>query len=592
MKKILNLLLCFLMVATITGCQNKEGSAGVYKAGTYIASSQGYHGEVKLEVVVSEEKIEEIKILEHDETQGVGTVAVEKIPGWIIENQSLAADVVSGATITSNAIITAVEAALTEAGADIEALKRPIENDKSDEVVKLETDVLIIGSGSAGLTAAVSAKENGIENVLVIEKMSIVGGASAMAHGVWAAGSKAQAAAGVEDSADLMYKDLEAMSLNQGDPELMRMFADNSGRAIDWLCDNYGMAVKGPSSWEGSSADRNFLFEGSGAKLIEVLNKNAVDMGVTIQCDTEGKELIMEDGKVVGAIAVGRDGTTYEIKANKVLLATGGYGDNPEMLNEADAAIYYGPKGLTGTGHDMAKAVGAELVNMGGIAMKPVQIEVELGKAKNANAHRLGFGVTPAILVAKNGMRIASEFAGEAEMRKAMADNNADDLYMIMDQNAYDLFVQNGIDTKFFTEEEVEGWKTTEVRNMPILAAGASLDDVSAAMGVDAEQLKKTIETYNTNSLANTDEFGRASVGTLTTEGNYYILRVTGRFATTTGGVDINNELQVLNENGEPIEGLYAAGEIIGNVTGECNVSYLTWGIITGQIFGEVIATK
>ena len=175
-------------------------------------------------------------------------------------------------------------------------------------------------------------------------------------------------------------------------------------------------------------------------------------MGVTVQCDTEGKELMVEDGKVVGAIAQGSDGTTYEIKADYVLLATGGYGNNPEMLDHAEGTVYYGPAGLTGDGQKMAEAVGAKLVNMGGIAMKPVNLEVEEGVAKNASAARLGFETIPAILVADDGERIANELAGEAEMRDAWIAHETESLFMLMDEAAYEAFVQNGLDTELIGE--------------------------------------------------------------------------------------------------------------------------------------------
>ena len=578
-----------MMVTSLTACQSD--SASTSGSTTYTGSAEGYHGVVKVEVTVNGDTIEVVNVVEHSETEGVGTVAIDEIPGWIVENQSLAADTVSGATLTSNAILSAVEQACSEAGLDVEALKnKEVAKETSDEVIQMETDALIIGSGAAGLTAAVSAKEQGIENVMVIEKMPFIGGASAMAHGVWAAGAKAQIDAGVtNDSADILYDDLMVLSQGESNPMLTRMFADNSGRALDWLMDNYGMGVDGPSAFEGASVERNFIFDGSGAKLIEVLNENALEMGVTVQCDTEGKELMIEDGKVVGAIAQGSDDTTYEIKADYVLLATGGYGNNPEMLDHAEGTVYYGPAGLTGDGQKMAEAVGAKLVNMGGIAMKPVNLEVEEGVAKNASAARLGFETIPAILVADDGERIANELAGEAEMRDAWIAHETESLFMLMDEAVYEAFVQNGLDTEFFSEEELEGWKTTEVRDMPILAEGATLDEACAQMNLDSEVVRQTIETYNTNAENGEDEFGREVVGTLSLDGEYHILRVTGRFATTTGGVEINENLQVLDTEGNPIEGLYAAGEVIGNATGECNVSYLTWGIITGQIFGEVI---
>ena len=275
-KKVIALVLCAMMVTSLTACQSD--SASTSGSTTYTGSAEGYHGEVKVEVTVNGDTIEAVNVVEHSETEGVGTVAIDEILGWIVENQSLAADTVSGATLTSNAILSAVEQACSEASLDVEALKnKEVAKETSDEVIQMETDALIIGSGAAGLTAAVSAKEQGIENVMVIEKMPFIGGASAMDHGVWAAGAKAQIDAGVtNDSADILYDDLMVLSQGESNPMLTRMFADNSGRALDWLMDNYGMGVDGPSAFEGASVERNFIFDGSGAKLIEVLKKSGL----------------------------------------------------------------------------------------------------------------------------------------------------------------------------------------------------------------------------------------------------------------------------------------------------------------------------
>lgn len=589
LKKVMKLGVILPLI--LSGCSNDD-SVKLYTPGTYTASAKGYHGTISVEVKTSEDRIEAVTVKEHTETEGVGTIAIDKLPQMIVDEQSLGLDVISGATLTSNAILNAAADALKEAGGDIAALTKKVEKENNQSEVKevIETDVLIIGSGAAGLTAAVSAKENGIENILVIERESMVGGNSKVAHGIWAAGSQAQKDAGIlNDSGEIMFNDIMDIGMYESDEELTRIFAYGSGPTLDWLMANYGMGVSAPSPWEGASVDRNFIYEGSGAKLIEVLNKNALDSGVKIQCDTRAYELIIEDGTVIGAMAEDKNGTVYEIKAQAVLLATGGYGGNPEMLNHVGEAIYYGVSGIEGDGHIMAEKAGAKMVNMGGIAMKPVNLEVVEGVAKNANAAKLAMNKNGAILVTKDGKRIANEFASEAEFRHAMIDNNAEELYMIMDQNAYDIFKVNGIESKLFKEADLAEWQNTKIDNVPVLFIGDDLEIAAEAFNINAEELRQTINEFNTDMQDGVDKYGRVNTGTLDADSNFAILRVVGRFATTTGGVDVNTSMQVLDSNDQPIKGLFAAGEVVGNITGECNVSYLTWGSVSGKIFGEEV---
>ena len=250
-KKLSTVIISALMTLTIAtglvGCGQKstsEDSAITFKAGTYEATAKGHNADLKLSVTVDETSIKEINILEHNESPGISDPAFEKVPNEIIEKQSVNVDSVSGATVSSMAIITAVTEALKQSGVDIDALNKRAEGNAVEvEDIEKTTDVLVIGAGGAGMAAAVTAHQNGAE-VLIIEKMGKVGGNTMISGTAYnAVDPVRQKAQGIEDSVEKHYEQTLEGGDNLGNPELVKTLTENAYSGIEWL-ESLGMQFK------------------------------------------------------------------------------------------------------------------------------------------------------------------------------------------------------------------------------------------------------------------------------------------------------------------------------------------------------------
>lgn len=315
-------------------------AAPTFTPGTYKAEAAGIHGPVAVEVTFSKDKIEKIAVVSQKETPGIGTLAVDALPAKMVEVQSPRVDAVAGATITSNAIRTAVEACVKQAGVDPAALV-PLALKKAAREETLTTDVVIVGGGGAGMSATIRTRMNGLDAVLV-EKMPFIGGAASISGGqVVAQGSKLQKAFGVkDDSVESMMKDFLANGNNLNDREKLRLYAENVGATIDWLHDDVGVKIV-PNNLPflaEYSHRRAVEFQGGAGKMAEHLRQVIGSNGAKVLYNTKVEELIVEDGAVVGVKAVdSNSGVTYTIRAKKTLLTTGGYGNNKSMLTPCNA---------------------------------------------------------------------------------------------------------------------------------------------------------------------------------------------------------------------------------------------------------------
>lgn len=336
-KRILCVLFCLILAISAVACQSQPketGTSAMFKAGTYVGTANAHNGEIKVEVTVDEEAIKEIKVLEHKESPGISDPAIERIPQAIIDDQSLAVDAISGATVTSNAIIAAVTNALEQAEADIDALKVKKEGEETArETVEQTTDVVVIGGGGAGLAAAVSAHQNGAE-VILIEKMPRLGGNTILSGGAYnAVDPGRQKPQGIEDSIDKHYTQTYEGGDKLGTPELITTLVENAYPAIEWL-ESLGMKFNDEvftvlgGMWPRAhkpSAPLGTGFIDTYSKYIEEND------GIEIILDTEATEIMVEDGKVVGVKAKGLKNDMI-LNANKgVVIATGGFAGNVEM---------------------------------------------------------------------------------------------------------------------------------------------------------------------------------------------------------------------------------------------------------------------
>lgn len=610
MKRTLSLLLAFVMVLGLAACGGNTAQettaaataaseeAGIYTPGTYTGTAAGKNGDVKVEVTFSANAIDSVKVVEHSETAGISDGAIENIPAAIVENQSLAVDTVSGATITSDAILKAVADAVAQAGGDVEALKNAAAPAGEKEAKELSADVIVVGGGGAGMAAATRLAQLG-KSVILVEKSGFLGGAISVSGGNQVVmGSQLQIDNGVaDDSVESMVADFEANGANKNNKEILTLFAENVGATTDWLVASCGITFEEGLHQLGEySHNRELAYTGGGAGFAEAMRKAVEEAGVQVLLNTKAESLIADNGTVTGVKAASSD-ADYTLTAGDVVLATGGYGANKDMLtDEMKSALYYGPASSTGEGIQMAQAVGAQTANMEYGKRYPNGIEVSEGMAKSTIAGNIVGWTMSAILVNKDGNRVVNEKASNRTILEEELKQEGGELYLLLDAETFEAWKAK-LAPAGISDADIEKYLEANGTTTPVFAHGETLEEAAAAAGINADNLKATVEKYNGFvAKGSDDDFGRAATYLTKAigEGPYYIVEQKPRFATTMGGLVINTSMQVLNEAGEPISGLYAAGENCGQVMGDDSPSGANnaWALTSGKLAADAIAAK
>ena len=610
MKRTLSLLLAFVMVLGLAACGGNTAQettaaataaseeAGIYTPGTYTGTAAGKNGDVKVEVTFSANAIDSVKVVEHSETAGISDGAIENIPTAIVENQSLAVDTVSGATVTSDAILKAVADAVAQAGGDVEALKNAAAPAGEKEAKELSADVIVVGGGGAGMAAATRLAQLG-KSVILVEKSGFLGGAISVSGGNQVVmGSQLQIDNGVaDDSVESMVADFEANGANKNNKEILTLFAENVGATTDWLVANCGITFEEGLHQLGEySHNRELAYTGGGAGFAEAMRKAVEEAGVQVLLNTKAESLIADNGTVTGVKAASSD-ADYTLTAGDVVLATGGYGANKDMLtDEMKSALYYGPASSTGEGIQMAQAVGAQTANMEYGKRYPNGIEVSEGMAKSTIAGNIVGWTMSAILVNKDGNRVVNEKASNRTILEEELKQEGGELYLLLDAETFEAWKAK-LAPAGISDADIEKYLEANGTTTPVFAHGETLEEAAAAAGINADNLKATVEKYNGFvAKGSDDDFGRAATYLTKAigEGPYYIVEQKPRFATTMGGLVINTSMQVLNEADEPISGLYAAGENCGQVMGDDSPSGANnaWALTSGKLAADAIAAK
>ncbi|MFT9493530.1 FAD-dependent oxidoreductase [Anaerosolibacter sp.] len=424
------------------------------------------------------------------------------------------------------------------------------------------TDVLVLGGGGAGLVSAITAAENGA-NVILVEKMPAVGGNTIIsATGITASDTKLHEEAGLPFTVEDHIKKTMETSKGLADEKLVRVLAENSSDAYDWLV-SLGL------SYKIQSAEEPFWIiptEGHyGAQLVKAFQAEAGKYkNLEIKLNTKATEIIVEDGKVVGAKVEGQDGA-YAIKAKSVILATGGLNNAPEMIAEYNSN-YKGVNtemttpGPTGDGIKMAAAIGAQLKDMEYFQMRPLSANGYWYKEVIVNEEGKG-----GILVNKKAERFVDETMKPWDLAAEILKQEDNMAYIIFDTDVYN--TKDG--KKAF--DQGKGVKAD------------TIEELAAQLGLDAATLKATVDAYN----AGQDPFNRKAMGKVTV-GPFYGVKTLPSSHYTMGGVAINENAQVLNESGNVIEGLYAAGEVVGGLYGAGRVAGNN--TLDDIVFGKIAA--
>lgn len=415
----------------------------------------------------------------------------------------------------------------------------------------ITTDVVVVGGGGAGLSAAIAAREKGAEVVLV-EKMLMLGGNTNYATaGINAANTKLQKKLGIEDNAELFYKDTMKGGKNVNNPELVKKLTADSANIIDWLTER-GADLSEVVFTGGQSAKRTHRPTGGqavGPVIVDALAETAEKDGIDVRTESEVTKLIKTGDKVTG-VEVKHKGETYNITAKAVVMATGGFGANAKMVAEYKPSLEgFGSTNspaITGEGIKMVKAVGGDLVDMTEIQTHPTVVHKKTAMITEAVR---GEG---AILVNREGKRFVSELETRDVVSKAELEQTGKSAFLVFDQEVREkLGAINGYVRKGFTVE------------------GATVEELAKKIGVDAKGLVDTMAKYNGYVKAGEDkDFGKTALPRELVKAPFYAIEVSPAVHHTMGGVRINTNAEVLTADGKVIPGLFAAGEITGGVHG------------------------
>ncbi|SFG66918.1 FAD-dependent oxidoreductase [Oribacterium sp. WCC10] len=531
-------------------------------SGTYNASAQGMDGEIQIAVTVTDDKIENIEIIDDNETAGVGDKALQLISEAVIKNQSLAVDSVSGATVSSGAIKLAIANALEQAGADVAEWKqRTIEKDIIDE--DYTYDVVVVGAGFSGIQAAAKASSEGA-NVALIEKLDIVGGTSIFSSGAFVAAFTEEEVPEkmqiwVDRNTQYDNKiDLEKLKTAMGNsPEII---SDFTGMGVNgkpfmetgWGVDASEKALKNASAIELADAEVHpkggeYLL----ATLMNYIEKNNVD----VFTDTPATRLLSENGNVTG-VECDTDHGVKKFHAKAVVLATGTYARNKELCRELDPGAEYNFTaacvGDTGDGIIMARELGADVYSyqhkMSGIfAPDPYDMPV-VGQPWNSYPY-------DCLLINSKAERPVSETVGTHFQMEYFIEKEAPDYgWVVMDQGTADRF----LNLDKYLEATKNGSAYLEAYQED------SLEKLAEDMGVDVNAFLDTVSHYNEMCKAGEDKDFRKDARFLDPidDGTYYAVKEYDMTRGEYGGIVTNDKAQVMTAENKPIEGLYAAGLI------------------------------
>ena len=584
------------LCAAVAGVFTAGTASAAIADGTYTGESMGRNGPVKVEVTTKDGRIAAVNVVSHKESVGISDPALERIPAEIVKNQTVKVDVVSGASLTSNAVIGAVLAALKSAGGDISAFEKTVATKSlaGNPVKEVDSDILVIGAGNGGITAAVKAALAG-KKVVLMEKRAAVGGVSALNHGGLAAtGTRYQREVMKEtkDSPELLYKDMLVGGHNRNDPTLARMTAERLGEVGNWLIDDlkieYGAAwVKFP----GHSAARQISAKGNSLHWQEQMLAIYKKAGGVIMTDVRAEEFVTDkNGSVIGVKATGINDQPYDFKAKAFILASGGYGADHDMLPEnAKHALFYGLPSETGDGYKMARKIGADNINMDCITIYPNGLEVQPGRSMDTTGSSTLAVRNSAIFVNSDGRRVINENSSLNQLALATMAQKDYTLYLVMDKAAWEIYKKKAVDDHTITSADIfETWKNIRNNGKPILCEG-SIESCAKQMGINGKGVEASIAKWNAAVKAGKDdEFGRTTLKTIG-EGPYHIVEQKGRYQTTLGGLKADADMRILRKDGTPIGNLYGAGSVVGGANGADALTTLknTWVIVSGYVAAE-----
>ena len=563
-----------LVAAAVIGTMATSASAAL-KDGAYEAKVIGHNAPMTVKVTIKQGKIESISTKDL-ESFGVGKVALKEKSAEIIKNQSIGIDAMSGATLSSFALVQGVEECLKAAGAtdaDMDRWTKQISK-HSTKPLTVTGDVAIIGGGGTGLAAAVSALENGAGKVVIIEKLGYLGGSTNVSGGALnAVDDKRQKAQGIKDSVETFYNSTMKGGHNVGTPELVRYLTENAYPTVEWM-EKQGVVFRDRiGAATGSLGQRShygvkpagYAYTSVFENVLKTKYKDRVEF--LMECPAEAI-LTDKNGKVTGVKAA-RHGQPITVKADSVVIATGGFGANVKFRQEVNTGVWKEVvldnrigttninKAAQGDGLKMARAVGAELIGLSDIQLHPN------GTPGTGLMQDIATSGRNRLFVNLNGDRFVNEGAARDTLCKAIFKQPKGTYWLVMNKLRYpDL-----------NKPDRMGVTMKDMLALGRVKTAATLDELAKVINVPADNLKAAVAEYNkaASHQVEKDKFGFAATNTddaPMTEGPWYACLKVPTVHHTMGGVKINTKAEVIGTNGKPIAGLFAAGEVTGGIHG------------------------
>lgn len=567
------------------------------KDGTYTGTGSGRNGEITVELTVRAGKLATVNVVRHGETAGISDAALARVPAEIVAQQSTAVDAVTGATMTSEGIKAAVADAIRRAGGDpaLFAVKK-VGKKQAAKTIKENADIVVVGAGGSGMSAAVRAETLG-KSVILIEKMPTIGGATVLNAGTLiATGSRYQREVMKEtkDSPELAAEDIFRVGKHKNDPVLVRMVTERVGGVVDWLIDDlkipYGPAA---TQYPDHSANRQLGVTGRSVNYLNLMREKFLGMGGKLLLETRAQSFITDaNGRVVGVKATDAAGNTVELTSKAVILASGGFGADQSMLPPSmKNYLFYGVDGETGDGLKMAQALNAGTINLDLVKMYPQGVETRPHHGLAATASSTDtMKASGAIYVNNRGERFVDENAGLGVLTEATVAQPDSIAYIVMDKAAWEKYVAKSLEDKLVPDAAaLDAWTKIVNNGHPVMAVSDSLEEAARTMGIDPAGLTKTVTHWNEMVKAGKDaDFSRKITGGLG-EGPYRIVEQKVRYQTTLGGLKADAGLRILDTAGKAIPGLYGAGCVVGGANGADSMTAMmnSWAIVSGVVAAE-----
>ena len=583
--------IALLLVVGMIGCVQKKESTMTHTVndGTYTGIGTGYNGYITVSVSFRNGILTNVIVTDEQETDAVSDAPLNKIPEYVINEQSLNVDVSTGATQTSKAVIEAIGNAITAANGNVEEWQKDCTGKNKEKIIQEDTDVTVVGGGAAGIATVLRLQEKGYKTTL-IEKDSEIGGSLRYYanSGQIVAGSTKLNLEDI-DSAGTLAEDITAYTNQTNSPTLTQVFENKIGETVDWQSKILGITFDKKTGYiptDGLALNSVMLYDESSGDIDELLQKEVKVSGSSVHTNTGIIELRYdEEGKVIGVRAKKSNGDIIETTSKYVVLATGTSAGNLNLIPERDRnSNYLGLKTNTGDALALAKDEehpyqiedGSVVYNYLGYSVRDITLDAYL-----ATKSILSKGV---VLVNNTGERFIDETEPYNQISEAIHNQNNATSYLVMNEEVYQEWKKKLLSTATITKAE-EKYLQSMYAIVPF--SGETLSEAAVSADLDTQKLLETISYHNFEIEASSTNL----MGKIDPEKPTCIIPLNKYRYETTGGLKVDDHLNLLDGSGQAKTNVFAVGSIAGNVFGEKmpGGAGLAWAFVSGKYVADEI---